>query len=296
MTEGKVYHDLNGKRYYLGCNRDPPHADARRLLTQRQLKALPSSYMIKDGTPVEDQGQLGSCTANAGDNASKIRSYTATGSYFNGSRMQLYQCALLKDGNPMQDVGSSLSTMAWVLGNRGVAPESEFPYTAELGTPVPQNVLNDALKDKTTQATRLDASDENTTISNIKAAIAPNSVIPPDYPVMYGYTVFESFFNTGSDGNMPAPSGGVAGGHANCFIGYDDNHTGNYDGSKGAFYSKNSWGASFGAGGYWWMPYSYFLNTDDGVGDCWAIITESDFPNNPPVSSVQFASTVSVTP
>jgi len=278
MTQ--VYYDHpNGHRYYMGCLRDPAHADAKLLLTREQQAALPSSYIIKDGTPVEDQGNLGSCTANAGDNANKIRSYTAMGSYFNGSRMQLYQCALAHDGNPMQDVGSTLSTMAWVLENIGVAPETEFPYTAQLGTPVPQNVLNDAKKDLTTVATRLDASVSTTTIANIKAAIAPNDVIRPDYPVMYGYTVYESFFDMGPSGNMPEPSGGVAGGHANVFIGYDDNHTGNWDGSVGAFYSKNSWGASFGAGGFWWCPYSNFV--PGGVSDCWTNITQSDFTPNP---------------
>jgi hypothetical protein len=118
---------------------------------------------------------------------------------------------------------------------------------------------------------------------------------------MYGYTVFESFFDTGSDGNMPAPSGGVAGGHANVFIGYDDNHTGCYDGSKGAFLSKNSWGTSFGcpggvsAGGYWWMPYNYFLNSDDGVGDCWAIIEESDFPAPTPPTPTKLPTTCFLT-
>jgi len=280
MTIDKVYHDYKGKRYYLGCNPDPPHADAPRLLTAKQIERLPSSYIIKDPTGVEDQGSEGSCTGNAGDNANKIRSYTATGSYFNGARQQIYQCALAHDGNPFQDVGSSLSTIAWVLENKGVAPESEFPYTGAMQGPVPQSVLNDAAKDKTTKATRLDASDANTTMTNIKAAIAPNTTVPDIFPVMYGYTVYESFFDMGPSGNMPEPSGGVAGGHANVFIGYDDNHTGNWDGSVGAFYSKNSWGASFGAGGFWWCPYSNFV--PGGVSDCWSNILQSDFPPTPP--------------
>ena len=304
MTE--VYHEINGKRYYLGCNRDPPHKDAPRLLTREQIETLPASYMIKDLTPVGDQGNEGSCTGNAGDNVYKIRDAMVNGTFVNGARQQIYQCALAHDGNPFQDVGSSLSTIAWVLQNIGVAPEGngpgEMPYTGAMQGAVSAAVLANAKKHEATQELRLDAADESTTITNIKAAIAPNSVIQSSYPVMYGYTVFESFFNTGSDGNMPAPSGGVAGGHANVFIAYDDNHTGNYDGSKGAFLSKNSWGTGFGCasgvspGGYWWMPYNYFLNTDDGVGDCWAIINTSDFNPSPPVSSVQFASTVSVTP
>jgi C1A family cysteine protease len=207
--------------------------------------------------------------------------------------MQVYQCALAHDGNPMQDVGSSLSTVAYILENIGIAPETEFPYTAQLGTPVPTKVLNDAAKDKTTKATRLDANDQSITLANIKAAIAPNAVLPPCYPVMFGFDVPNSFFNTGSDGNMPTPSGGIAGGHANVFIGYDDNHVGNYDGSKGALFAKNSWGTGWGANGLWWMPYSFFDNVSYESGDAWAIITESDFVTPPP-ASVQFASTPSI--
>ena len=278
----------------LGCNRDPKHKDAPLLLTREQIETLPTSYIIKDITPVEDQGNEGSCTGNAGDNEYKIRDSIVNGTFVNGSRQQIYQCALAHDGNPFQDVGSSLSTIAWVLQNVGVAPESEFPYTGGMQGAVPQSVLNDAKKHEATKATRLDAADENTTIANVKAAIAPNAVIQSSYPVMFGFDVPESFFNTGSDGNMPTPSGGIAGGHANVFIGYDDNHTGNYDGSKGAFCVKNSWGSGWGANGYWWMPYSFFLDTDDEVGDCWAVINTSDF-NPSPVSSVDFASTVSVT-
>ena len=93
------------------------------------------------------------------------------------------------------------------------------------------------------------------------------------------------------DGNVPMPTAGeqVAGGHAVCVIGYDDNHQ-NLDSSSGAVLFKNSWGTGWGCqkdgtpsdgsttGGYGWMSYPYFLDTDDDVGDCWAIINENDFP------------------
>jgi C1A family cysteine protease len=293
--ENKIYHETNDRRYYMGCIRDPKHADAPRLLTLKQAELLPASYIISDPTGIEDQGSLGSCTANAGDNVSKIRSAVATGTYFNGSRLALYKWARDHDGDS-GDVGSSLSSMAWVLANVGVPPESAWPYNInQFDVEPPQSVKEAASKDVTTKETRLDASNQSVTLSNIKAAIAPNAVLPPCYPVMFGFDVPESFFNTGSSGNMPAPSGGIAGGHANVFIGYDDNHSGNYDGSKGALYVKNSWGTGWGANGLWWMPYSFFDNTSYEVGDCWAVITESDFPNNPPVSAVQFASTPSIT-
>ena len=294
--ENKIYHEINGRKYGLGCLRDPPHKDAHRLLSREQIEKLPASYIIRDITPVEDQGSEGSCTGNAGDNVYKIRDAIVNGTFVNGARQQIYQCSLAHDGNPLQDVGSSLSTTAWVLQNIGVAPESEFPYTGGMQGPVPANVLADAKKHEATVATRLDAADESTTIANVKAAIAPNSVIQSVYPVMFGFNVPESFFNTGADGNMPAPSGGIAGGHANVFIGYDDNHTGNYDGSKGAFLVKNSWGAGWGANGYWDMPYSFFLDTDDGVGDCWAIINTTDFNPSPNPTHTTFASSPTTLP
>lgn len=269
------------KRYKMGCIRDTPNPlDRRMMATREQTEALPPSVILNDTTGVEDQGQIGSCTGNGGDNASKIRSLIATGSFFNGSRLALYKWARDHDGTT-GDAGSHLSSMAWVLANKGVPPETHWPYDiSQFDVEPPPNVAADAAKDETTKETRLDDPDEQVTINNIKVAL--NS----GYPVMLGITCYESIFSVGADGNIPMPSrkDPVAGGHAICIVGYDDNHV-NAEGTKGALKMKNSWGTGWGAQGYGWISYNYALKTNDAVGDCWAILAESDFPTSAPTPS-----------
>lgn len=283
----------------MGYKRDPPHADGPMLMHPEDVANLPPTYVIPDNTPVEDQKDLSSCTANAADNASKIRAAVVTGSYFNGSRLAVYYLERQHDNalnencppNTIGDCGSKLMTAAWVLKNYGIAPEDLWKYNEDqYNTPPPDSYMQQAAKDETTKATRLDAKDENHTIANIKAALVKK------YPVMFGFGCWDEIFNVGTDGNVPMPTAGEQPphGHATCIIGYDDNHQ-NSDGSSGAVLFKNSWGVIWGCqkdgtpssrdssgnitnGGYGWLPYPYFLDTDDAVADCWAIINENDFP------------------
>lgn len=53
---------------------------------------------------------------------------------------------------------------------------------------------------------------------------------------------------------------GNYGGHATCLIGYSD--------SKEAFILRNSWGKSFGQGGYVWFPYKDF----NKILEAWTVI------------------------
>ena len=109
---------------------------------------------------------------------------------------------------------------------------------------------------------------------------------------MFGYDVYNNFFNIDSTGNMPMGANGLAGGHAVCVIGYSDAHK-NLDGSVGALLVKNSWGYAWGCksdgtpsngtnGGYFWMPYNYVLKTNDNVGDAWIVVELSMFVNPTP--------------
>jgi C1A family cysteine protease len=288
MTQ--VYYDhSNGKRYFMGCNPDKERTPAKLFLSREQIEALPATYILNDQTPIENQGQEGSCTSFATNGANMVRTFIASGKYKVGSKQQFYRCETFYDGNPGQDVGSSLSTSAAVFAKYGFAPESAYPYSEPLSNPVPVNIMAMGTADEATKEIRLDGATPATTIANMKAALAPSAVALPDYPVRLGFTVYESFMDIGPDGNMPTPSGGVAGGHAVCCIGYDDTHANPSDGSTGAFLFRNSWDYTFGCrqngtesngsnGGCFWMPNTVIQNTSvNSVGDVWATVSINDF-------------------
>ena len=71
---------------------------------------------------------------------------------------------------------------------------------------------------------------------------------------------------------MPTPDENVAGGHAVCAVGFDDN--------KQAFIVRNSWGTSWGANGYFYMPYA-FISNEEYASDFWVVKGVSN-PTNVP--------------
>ena len=67
----------------------------------------------------------------------------------------------------------------------------------------------------------------------------------------------------------------ILGGHAVCAVGYDDtkiiknSHHGVAE-TIGALLIRNSWGTSWGNGGYGWLPYEYVLK---GLAtDWWSLL------------------------
>ena len=265
----------------LGYKKDIPDArDYKMKVSMRELATLPPAVILNDKTPVEDQGNLGSCVANAGDNTFKLRDFIVTGNFFNGSRLALYYWDREADGTVDSDGGSYLRTMATVLADKGVPPEKLWPYVeSKFKTKPPASVESEAIKSHADTYYRVDGETPQETLTNIKAAIASY------YPVMLGFTVYNNFFNIDSSGNMPMGAGGIAGGHAVTVTGYDDTHS-NLDGSNGALFIKNSWGPGWGAKGYFWMPYMIVIKASSDVSDAWEIIDESDFMNPIPVDPV----------
>ncbi len=95
---------------------------------------------------------------------------------------------------------------------------------------------------------------------------------------MFGFTVYEEFESAAvaKSGVLPLPARGEkpVGGHAVLAVGYSD--------AKNQVIVRNSWGASWGDHGYFYMPYQYMtgskassngspINGAHLASDLWAI-------------------------
>ena len=73
------------------------------------------------------------------------------------------------------------------------------------------------------------------------------------YPFVFGFTVYDAFESdeVAKSGklNLPKKTEQCVGGHAVLAVGYDD--------AAKRFIVRNSWGADWGMGGYFTMPYEY---------------------------------------
>jgi C1A family cysteine protease len=84
------------------------------------------------------------------------------------------------------------------------------------------------------------------------------------YPFVFGFTVYESFESaeTARTGivQMPDKSERALGGHAVMAVGYDQKNT--------RLLIRNSWGKTWGKGGYFTMPFAYMETL---AADFWTV-------------------------
>ena len=94
-------------------------------------KTPPASVDLRaDFSPVEDQGQLGSCTANAGAGMVEYFQRRAYGKYVDLSRLFLYKTTRDLLG-VHGDTGAYLRSTMQALATFGAPPESYWPYDIE---------------------------------------------------------------------------------------------------------------------------------------------------------------------
>jgi C1A family cysteine protease len=219
-------------------------------------------------SPIEDQGNIGSCTGNA--IAGQIELIDRKGGkQLDVSRLFIYYEERVLEGSVRYDAGAYIRDGIKVCYTKGAPLETLWPYaTNKFATKPPTAAYTDALKRKVTGYQKC------TNFAAVKNALAAGN------PVVIGFSVYDSFEGAWGDiphgqtgsGMMPFPNTAtetLLGGHAVCIVGYDDTMpvAGK---ANGRFIVRNSWGTSWGDNGYFYMPYDV-IKTASMSSDFWLI-------------------------
>ena len=223
---------------------------------RRAPARLPKSVNLRSTcSKVEDQGELGSCTANALAGALEFLEDRNKVKFVDVSRLFIYYNERVIEHSVKFDNGAMIRDGIKTLAKQGACTEKKWPYIISKFTVKPTAACYaEALNRQITSYHRI------LTLAETKACLAEG------FPFVFGFTVYESFESatvakTGIV-NMPKANESVVGGHAVLAVGYDD--------AKKRFIVRNSWGIGWGQKGYFTMPYDY-LSDRNLSDDFWTI-------------------------
>ncbi len=226
---------------------------------QPVLAKLPKKVDLRPKCPpVFNQGELGSCTANAIAAAHQFDQMKQNKSKaFTPSRLFIYYNEREIEGTINQDSGAMIRDGIKSLVKQGAAPETTWPYViSKFATKPPKKCFDAGLSNQALSYQRL-----TPILSQLKGCLAAG------YPFVFGFSVYESFESetVTRTGNVPMPVGSTEkqlGGHAVLAVGYDD--------AKQYFIVRNSWGAGWAIKGYCTFPYAYLLD-ENLCDDFWTV-------------------------
>ena len=246
-------------------------------VAQPAKASIPKSADLRKWcSPIENQGALGSCTANAGVGLVEYYERRAFAKHIDASRLFLYKATrnLL---HWTGDRGAFLRTTMAAMVLFGVPPEEYWPYLIEDFDKEPSSFCYAFAQDyQAIQYFRLDSlsTPKDLLLKRIKSFLAAG------LPSMFGFSVFSSIEQTNGDGKIPYPCRGekILGGHAVVAVGFNDdikikNTTCGVE-TTGALLIRNSWGREWGDKGYGWLPYEYVLG---GLAIDWWSLLKSEW-------------------
>ncbi|HYB01429.1 MAG TPA: C1 family peptidase [Ktedonobacteraceae bacterium] len=209
---------------------------------------LPTSIdLTPECPPVYDQGQLGSCTANAIAGAIQFEQMKQNlAQIFTPSRLFIYYNERTMEGTVNSDSGAQIRDGMKSIGSLGDCSEDMWPYIIANFAEKPSDACyQTALQHKAILYQRV-----------VRDLIQMKGCLASGYPFVFGFTVYESFESqqVAQSGHAPMPQNGekVLGGHAVMAVGYDD--------ANQWFIVRNSWGTNWGMQGYFTLPYAFFTS------------------------------------
>jgi C1A family cysteine protease len=230
----------------------PDHRDHLFVANPLILQKLPASADLTKLCPaVYDQGQLGSCTANAIAAALEFEQMKQQLKKFMPSRLFIYYNERVMEHTVHSDSGAMIRDGIKSVNQKGACSEKIWPYNINNFAIAPaKSCYDDASKHLAVSYQRI-----LQTLGQMKGCLAAG------YPFVFGFTVYENFESAAvaksGQANLPEAGEKVVGGHAVMAVGYDD--------KTQRFIIRNSWGTSWGKKGYFTLPYSYL--TDSSLAD-----------------------------
>jgi hypothetical protein len=251
----------------------PALSTYKKLTFHPYLSNISSVDLRNKCPPVYDQGQLGSCTANATCAAYGFEMMKQGEKYVDMSRLYLYYCSRDMEGTVDQDSGAEIKDVVSVTEKTGLCVDSLWPYDITKFTEKPpQTCYDDSLLHKTMNGERIEQ-----TSDSIKQCLLDG------YPVIFGFQVYDSFESetVAKTGIVPMPNTTtekLLGGHAVLIVGFTQLNGQEY------FIVRNSWGESWGDKGYFYMPPAYILDSTL-ASDFWSIKLVKDIADSNIVAS-----------
>lgn len=258
MLQGKrgKLSDKQTRRYFGWIPDLPDQRDYMFSALRAATGLLPERVDLRKLCPaIEDQGRLGSCTANALTGALEYLENKDHLVFEDFSRLFIYYNERVIGHTVKSDSGAMLRDGIKSLARQGVCSEKLWPYRISRFALKPTAACyKEALSHVITSYHRI------ITLNEMKTCLAEG------FPFAFGFSVYESFESqqvaeTGVV-NMPASGERQIGGHAVLAVGYAE--------ETKRFIVRNSWGSEWGIKGYFSMPYEY-LSDRNLSDDFWTI-------------------------
>lgn len=216
-------------------------------------------------SPIEDQGRIGSCTAQATVGALEYFERKTRGQHVDASRLFLYRATRKFLGWEGQgDTGAFVRSAIKSLRLFGTCPERYWPY-------------DESAWDAEPAAFHYAYAQNFKAVEYFKLSLDTDelkSCLDSGLPFIFGFTCFSSLDDpeTADTGIIPypKPQDSMTGGHAVLAVGYTDSHV----------LIRNSWSTGWGDDGYGYLPWTYFDAYHALAGDCWVLLNADWVPDD----------------
>jgi C1A family cysteine protease len=228
----------------------------------RDIPADPTSIPIRPEvdpreeymTPVYDQGQLGSCTANAVAAAIDAARIVEGKDPIFPARLGIYWLERFVERQPANADRGAYGRDGFKAARRyGVLPESDFPYVDDAHDP---RFATDPRTDPDWDKAHWKLDEPYKAVR--QSLIDIKRVLSNRQTIAFGFTVPASFESAemAKTGIMaePDPDDLTNDGHEVLAVGYLADHV-------GYCLVRNSWGSDWGLGGYFLMPWTWLLDS-----------------------------------